>query len=595
MPSLRSSSFSSPMPPAANAPRAAHRPVDPAPRLIDFVHHNPGEAPLESRYLDPVFLRERGFTGQAVNVHVQAGVTLETFAPGLWDRDDEGLRWVSSYAEKVRARLQATKDAGLQCLAWTDLVVLPKPLVERFGRDIASEVKIRDEIGIKGVFTPELRLPLTREIIRAQLREIFITFPELDGLVVRVGETYLHDLPHHTGGDPIVHGVESHVVLLNLLREEVCEKLGRTIVYRTWMSGIDEDADQYAETSARIEPHPNLFFAIKHCVGDYHRTHRFSPPLGLGIHRQVVEVQCQREYEGKGAFPNFIAAGVIDGFEEDAHLMPPGATRCLRDLIDKDTYAGLFTWSRGGGWMGPYIADELWCDINARVLALWSKSPGEPTAALIDQVLADLGFTPTHRPAMSRILRLSTRAVLLGVTGSRGDIDTEWTRDEFLGGFEPECPPMTRTVNAVLEGGNAEATLAEQNEALDIWRQIERLAETIEHDDPERLAFLRTSCRYGRIFQEVVCAGWTVILLGEQGSRSGEVQEQRIARALADFRRAWAEWRELSQRPECSSLYRATYCRYVTDKGMEPVPGMGASVARYAALAPVPTRTHSAD
>ncbi|MCP3997969.1 MAG: hypothetical protein GY722_23360, partial [bacterium] len=261
---------------------------------------------------------------------MQAGVTLRSFAPDLWQGHDEALQWIESYAAKMRSDLHTAKESGLNCLAWTDFVVLPKVLVDRHRDEIASAVAVRDDLGIKGVFTPDIHKPLTREIVRAQVREIFTTFPELDGLVVRVGETYLHELPHHTGGDPIVHGVDSHIALLELLREEVCCKLDRTLVYRTWMSGIDEDADAYLAATAAIEPHPQLYFVIKHCVGDYHRTHRFSPPLGIGDHKQVVEIQCQREYEGKGAFPNLIAAGVIDGFEEDARLMPPGEPGSLR-------------------------------------------------------------------------------------------------------------------------------------------------------------------------------------------------------------------------------------------------------------------------
>lgn len=334
--------------------------------VIDFVHHNPGEPPCTSRYLDPVQLRSLGFSGQVCNHHVQAAVTMQSLATDLWQDHDQGLKWIKSYAAAVRSDLQKTKKTGLQSLAWTDFVVLPKVLVNRFRNQIESTTQVQDEWGVKGNFTPDIHHPLTQEIVRSQIREIFTTFPELDGLVVRVGETYLHDLPHHTGGDPIVRGVESHVALLEILREEICCKLDRTLIYRTWMSGLGENADSYLEATGRIEAHPNLIFSIKHCVGDYHRNHRFSPPLGKGRHQQLVEVQCQREYEGKGAFPNYIAAGVIDGFEEYQSLMPPGMPQCLRDLADRPEFAGLFTWSRGGGWMGPYIENELWCDINAR-------------------------------------------------------------------------------------------------------------------------------------------------------------------------------------------------------------------------------------
>ena len=44
----------------------------------------------------------------------------------------------------------------------------------------------------------------------------------------------------------------------------------------------------------------------------------FNPTLGIGRHRQIVEVQCQREYEGKGAYPNYVVKGVVEGFEENA-------------------------------------------------------------------------------------------------------------------------------------------------------------------------------------------------------------------------------------------------------------------------------------
>ncbi|MEO5712328.1 MAG: hypothetical protein ABIT37_02480 [Luteolibacter sp.] len=552
--------------------------------LIDFVHHNPGEQPRESRYQDPITLGGLGFTGQVCNLHVQAGVTLQSFAPDLWEKDDAGLRWIESYAADIGPKLQRVKRAGIECLAWTDFVVLPKVLVERFRNQISSTTVIPDEVGIKGVFTPDIHHPLTQEIVRAQIREIFSSFPELDGLVVRVGETYLHDLPHHTGGDPIVHGVESHVVLLELLREEVCRKLNRTLVYRTWLSGIDEDAGKYLEASGRIEPHPKLLFSIKHCTGDYHRTHPFSPPIGVGAHRHLVEVQCQREYEGKGAFPHFIAAGVIDGFEEDSRETAPAGPRCLRDLIDREAFSGLLTWSRGGGWVGPYIQDELWCEINTRVLALWAQNRGTVTDELTGRVLADLGFPSDHHPAMKRLLDLSARAVLLGITGTRGDIDTLWTRDEFLGGFEPGSPQMMRAVNSILKSGRIEDTLAELGEAVELWTQIETLASSIRHPDAARLAFLRTSCSYGRIFQQVVRAGWTIILLGEQGSRSSNFEKDRIIPAIENYHHAWSEWRELSLRSECSTLYRDTYCRYITDQGMKPVPGMGASVSRYAKL-----------
>ena len=70
-----------------------------------------------------------------------------------------------------------------------------------------------------------------------------------------------------------------------------------------------------------------------------------------------MEVQCQREYEGKGAYPNYVANAVINGFEETKQDASP---RCLNDVKDNPLFYGVWTWSRGGGWYGPYISNELW-------------------------------------------------------------------------------------------------------------------------------------------------------------------------------------------------------------------------------------------
>ncbi len=59
-----------------------------------------------------------------------------------------------------------------------------------------------------------------------------------------------------------------------------------------------------------------------------------------------------------------------------------------------------------------------------------------------------------------------------------------------------------------------------------------------------------------------------------------------IEKAIMAYYQSWESWRELSLHPECSSLYKDTYCHYVADKGMIPVDGMGASVKRYEKLIP---------
>lgn len=51
-------------------------------------------------------------------------------------------------------------------------------------------------------------------------------------------------------------------------------------------------------TSA-VEPHPSLIFSIKHVALDFWRWVGFNPSLTKGVHKQIVEVECAREYEGR--------------------------------------------------------------------------------------------------------------------------------------------------------------------------------------------------------------------------------------------------------------------------------------------------------
>ena len=99
---------------------------------------------------------------------------------------------------------------------------------------------------------------------------------------------------------------DAFVFLINFLRDEVCQKHGRYLFFRTWDCFPDRfhaDKNYYLDVTDRIEPHEKLIFSIKHTALDFWRRVRFNDCLTAGKHRQIVEVQCQREYEGKGAYP----------------------------------------------------------------------------------------------------------------------------------------------------------------------------------------------------------------------------------------------------------------------------------------------------
>lgn len=148
-------------------------------------------------------------------------------------------------------------------------------------------------------------------------------------------------------------------------------KNNKKLFFRSWDNWAS-DALVYQAITDPIPPHPLLYFSIKHTSKDFLRRISFNNQLGVGKHAQIIEVELQREYEGKGAHPNYVMNYVINGFPE----VTPSIG--LQDVINKPQIKGMWSWTRGGGWWGPYIhGNEIHVDLHAHVLATWWNSGGK--------------------------------------------------------------------------------------------------------------------------------------------------------------------------------------------------------------------------
>lgn len=136
-----------------------------------------------------------------------------------------------------------------------------------------------------------------------------------------------------------------------------------------------------------------------------------------------------------------------------------------------------------------------------------------------------------------------------------------------MGGIGEQAPGM---FDNVIKEGATEKMIAEKAEAVAIWRQIEALSRQLDVSNPDMKEFLITSCTYGRIKFEIFEKGWTVMLLGTLGDKTGEYDRDRIARAIADYDRLWEQWRSLEKSsPSCATIYHNNYCRYIRGLRME--------------------------
>jgi hypothetical protein len=552
--------------------------------IMDMVHHNPGEALTQTTFNSPAYVRDMGFNVQVMNdfIFPTAALTFDAFDATLFPQGSPERRWTDSVASIIHQNIKKANEAGIRVFYFTDIVVLPKKLVEKYKQEVCDE---------NGKIS--FGKPLTVQLHRMMFDELFRRFPTLDGLVIRTGETYLNNVPHHAGNNPISKGAESHIQLLNLLRDEVCVKHNKTVIYRTWsIGGFHNDPVYYLNVSDNIEPHKKLVFSIKHVQGDYHRTYPFNPSLGIGNHRQVVEVQCQREYEGKGAYPNYVMNGVINGFEEYTDGIRPN---CLNDLKSNPNFAGIYSWSRGGGWVGPYISNEFWPRMNAFVLSTWANNPGISEEAAFNQFMDQQGITSQKsRNAFRKLCLLSAKAVLRGHMSLDLKMHPDWAfwmRDEFLAGSEPYDPAEAKkypsegllydAFTEFYNNGTLQKAVAEKQEAAEIWKKIVQLSRQVKSANPNDDTYIRVSSLYGLYLHRIIASGWQVMALGFEGDRTGVYNKKALRKGIAAYDKAWKAFNRLKQtEPTCATLYKPNAFIYVAPSYFGEK-GMGFSVNKY--------------
>ncbi|WP_223552213.1 hypothetical protein [Aestuariivivens sp. NBU2969] len=555
--------------------------------VLDMVHNNPGEAPTVSMYTNPAFVKSRGYNGMGTQWYVNCAITYDNFEEGIVPEGSEERNWIEARAAMIDQKLKDCDAAGIDVFAFTDIFVAPQSLWKKYGQAMGQEETDLHGYGgaVKNVRKPNIQNEIIQKLVKAQIDGIFERFPSLDGLVLRFGETYLHDTPFHMGGKPVrqgEEGISDHVKLLNILREELCVKRNKKLFYRTWDFGwFHTEPEVYLAITDQVEPHENLVFSIKHTKGDFLRTFPFNPTLGIGKHPQIVEVQCQREYEGKGAHPNYIAEAVINGFEEYEDLE---GHKCLDDLKVNPNFKGVWTWSRGGGWKGPYIKNELWCDLNAYVLSQWAKDMNIDEATIFKNYCQDLGLSSKDTKNFRQIAMLSNRGVFYGRSSKITKINPWWIRDQFMGGLTiPEFNnhndeawgKTNKEFNHIVENNLTDAILEEKAEAVKIWKEIEQLANHFDSGDEYFIDYLKVSCTYGRIKYEIIQQAWIIMLKGLQGDKTGNYDSGSIRDAFIQYERLWVEFRELKDNnTQCASLYlpfsfNNLYKELHSDEGMD--------------------------
>ena len=510
--------------------------MDYEPMVLDMVHHNPGEAPYQSVYNDPKVIKEMGYNGKVYFLFESPALAIdwESVDPDILPKGSEDRKWVDAKAKQIKQMHKACKAQDMKIFAMSDLVLFPKRLIAKYG--------IEETFGNPND-------PLTEKLIRAQINEMFDQFPDLDGLVVRIGETYLHDAPYHLGAIDNKKSPEKTIIpLMQILKEEICEKRDKQLIFRTW-GAFDVNLEDYLKVSDAIAPHKNLIISVKHCEGDFHRSNAFSKVIGQGRHPQIIEVQSAREYEGKGAYPNYIANGVIEGFEEHAR-MPEGQINSIKEFVETKPglYAGIWTWSRGGGWNGPYIKDEMWCDLNSWVMAQWALHTDKSEEFIFNRYATErLHLKGNDIAKFRKLALLSAEAVVRGRNSTFRDMNPWWTRDQGI------AWPMV--VKGELQ---QKRNLAQKDESVAKWKEIVKLAKSIDWENEATKNHAIGSAEYGLRLYTI----YRTLVYMQHAEANGKGKE--VKKWIKAYDKAWANYNKLAgEYSTIATLYTQDYDRHI--------------------------------
>lgn len=243
------------------------------------------------------------------------------------------------------------------------------------------------------------RAAASRAWYRELLDSFLADFPEVDGVILRIGESDGHDVV-----DPLRSRLAARSArdVRRLLHEilPVFERHGRRLIFRTWTVGAHLIGDliwhrgRLAQVFAGITS-PALVVSMKHGESDFFRF----LPLNRQFFRidlpKVIEFQARREYEGAGEYPSFI------GWECEA---------LARELRGAKNVIGFSVWCQTGGWHAfrrlAFLQPEaVWIELNVAVLIRLLRD-GQTADEAVTAV-----FGETRAPLALELLRAADAAV----------------------------------------------------------------------------------------------------------------------------------------------------------------------------------------
>jgi hypothetical protein len=341
--------------------------------------------------------------------HVLAEGATAIDIPGFLEYLD--LDGVYAAGDPHLARAQAMRDAfgpwfaeahdlGLQVLLSTDMLALDTPL----------ETYLTHRFGSLDTEDPALWA-----VYSGGLDELARTMPDVDGLVIRIGEG---GAAYQFAGSDFrseldVTSVAAARAMLTAFTA-AAEHDGKTIVFRTWSVGVGAVGDMHtnpASYHAVLDgiDSPALIVSTKYSLGDFYSHLPLNDTLFTGDQRRIVEFQSRREFEGFGAFPNDLGALT---------------QTALQTFLAKNPHVeGVWVWTQDGGPLraGPMTLETqagFWqlYDLDTQLALALARDPeADPAGITADWARRWFSDDPATAAAIGQVMAQSRAAITDGL------------------------------------------------------------------------------------------------------------------------------------------------------------------------------------
>lgn len=230
---------------------------------------------------------------------------------------------------------------------------------------------------------------------RAILIDVLDSFPEVNGVILRIGESDGNDV--HDALRSRLHlknSGQARRFLGNLL--PLFESRQRLLVFRTWTVGAHRIGDliwhrRTLEDTLNGLQSPALIVSMKPGESDFFRYLPLNRAFFRITQPKIIEIQARREYEGAGEFPSFI------GWD---------CERMALELVGAENLIGVSVWCQTGGWHAfrrlAFLEEgqqDIWIRLNAHAAVRILRD-----GATVEQVVGEV-VGPERAEATLELLR----------------------------------------------------------------------------------------------------------------------------------------------------------------------------------------------